>query len=118
MCNRKNPAVGDGDLMCVAPKILNGIAEAVKGLFYVGAPVFFIKLIFPFPEAVVIFKMAAGRRKTREPFSYSPERQAMYFPLNLSLRTLTGIKNLPEERRILWSFVRPPAERMQCICTW
>lgn len=51
--------------MCVAPKILNGIAEAVKGLFYVGAPVFFIKLIFPFPEAVVIFKMAAGRRKNK-----------------------------------------------------
>lgn len=41
-------AVGDGDFMRIAPKILDGIAKAAKGFLYVGAPVFGIEEVFKF----------------------------------------------------------------------
>ncbi len=46
--NRKDPAVGDGNPVGIAPEVFNGIAKAVKGLLDVGAPVCFIKSVFPF----------------------------------------------------------------------
>lgn len=46
--NRKDAAVGNGNLMSIAPKIFYGIAKAVKGLFDVGTSVHFIKAVFPF----------------------------------------------------------------------
>lgn len=59
----KDPAVGNGDPMCVTAKILDGIAETVKGFLYVRTPVFFIKTVFPFLKAAGILQMAAGGRK-------------------------------------------------------
>lgn len=45
-CKGKNPAIGNGYFMGIAPKVFNGIAKSVKSLFYVRAPVFAIKGIF------------------------------------------------------------------------
>ena len=45
--------------------IFNGISKAVKGFFDVRAPVLFVQLIFPFPEAVNIPQMGAGGRKNK-----------------------------------------------------
>ena len=41
--NRKDPAVRNGNPVRIAPQIFDGIAEAVEGLFNVGAPVFAVK---------------------------------------------------------------------------
>ena len=43
-----DPAVGDCNLMRIPPQVLDGIAEAVKGFLYVGAPVFGIEAVFKF----------------------------------------------------------------------
>jgi len=64
------------------------------------------------------FRAVEDVGNTREPFLYRESRRARYFPLNLSLKILTGIKNFREDLRILWLFVRPPPEMIQCICTW
>lgn len=63
--NRKDPAVRNGNLMSVAPKVFNGIAKAVKGLFDVGTPVHFIKAVFPFFPVTGITQLFTGRRKCK-----------------------------------------------------
>lgn len=52
--NRKDPAVGNGNLMGIASKIFNGISKAVKGFLNVGTPVHFIKPVFPFSPVIGI----------------------------------------------------------------
>lgn len=51
--------------MGVTPEIFNGIAESVKGFFDIRAPVFFVKVGFPFPERERIPQMGAGGRKPK-----------------------------------------------------
>ena len=65
LCDGKDPAVGNSDLMCVTAKILDGITETVKGFLYVRTPVFFIKTVFPFFPAIRITKLIAGGRKNK-----------------------------------------------------
>ena len=61
--NRKDSAVGNGNLVSLTPKIFNGIAKAVKGLLDVGTPVHFIKTVFPFFPVIGITQLFTGRRK-------------------------------------------------------
>ena len=49
--------------MRVSAKIFDGIAKAVKGFFYVRAPVFYIKVVFPLFPVVGILQIPAGGRK-------------------------------------------------------
>lgn len=65
LCDGKDSAVGNSDLMCVTAKILDGIAETVKGFLYVRTPVFFIKIVFPFFPVIRITKLIAGGRKNK-----------------------------------------------------
>lgn len=62
-CNRKDPAVRDGDLVRVSSQVFDGIAKTIKGFLDVGAPVLFIKGVFPFSPVVWITQHLAGRRK-------------------------------------------------------
>lgn len=65
-CHRKDPAVGNSNLMGITPEIFNGIAKAVKGLLYVGTPVLFIKLVFPlFPDGRILKLFTGGRKHKR-----------------------------------------------------
>ena len=61
--NRKDPAVRNGNLVGITPKIFNGIAKAVKGLLYVGTPFLFIKPVFPlFPDGRILKLFTGGRK--------------------------------------------------------
>lgn len=63
--NRKDPAVGNGNLMSIASKVFNGIAKAVKGLLNVGAPIHFIKAVFPLFPVIGITQLFTGRRECK-----------------------------------------------------
>ena len=56
-------AVGDGDLMCIPAEIFNGIAEAVKSLLYVGAPVYIIEVVTKLVPMIRIPEAYTGRGK-------------------------------------------------------
>ena len=58
--NRKDPAVGDSDLVGVASQIFDGITKAVKGFLNVRTPVLFIKVIFPIFPAIGITELLKG----------------------------------------------------------
>lgn len=77
ICHGEDPAVRNCDLMCIAPKIFNGIAEAVKSFFYVRAPVYFIKDV---PESCPLIGIA-------QLFAGSGEQQ----PLLLVKLVYTGL---------------------------
>jgi len=61
--NRKDPAVGNGNPVSITPKVLHGIAKAVKGFLDVGAPVHFIKSVFPLFPVAGITQLFTGRGK-------------------------------------------------------
>ena len=63
--NRKAPAVRNGNLVGITPKIFNGIAKAVKGFLDVGAPVRFIEAAFPFLPMVRVTQLFTGKRKRK-----------------------------------------------------
>lgn len=63
--NRKDPAVGNGNLVGITPKIFNGIAKPVKGFLDIRAPVFFIKTVFPLFPVIMVTQFFAGRRKNK-----------------------------------------------------
>lgn len=65
LCHGKNSAVWNGNLMCIAPEILNCIAKAVESFFYERTPVFFIKFVFEIFSFVWITEFFAGRRKCK-----------------------------------------------------
>ena len=67
--------------MCVAPKILNGIAKTVKGLFDVRTPVFFIKSVFPILKGTGILQTAAGGRKGKGAVFIQPGKAGHVFSL-------------------------------------
>lgn len=53
--NEKYPAVRDSDLMCVASKIFDNVAETVEGLFDKRAPILFIESLLPFLKRETVF---------------------------------------------------------------
>ena len=53
-CHGKNPAVGDGNPVCIASKIFDGVAKAVKGFLDIRAPVFLIEPVFPLVPGIGI----------------------------------------------------------------
>lgn len=63
--NRKDPAIGNSNLVCITPKVFNGIAKAIKGFLDVGTPVHFIKAVFPFFPLIGIAQIFTGRRKSK-----------------------------------------------------
>lgn len=65
ICYRKDSAVGDGDFMCVSPKILDGIAKTVKGFLYVRAPVHGIQAVLEILPFIGIAEGFAGRGKSK-----------------------------------------------------
>ena len=65
LCDRKNPAVGNGNLMGVTSKVFNGISETIEGLLNVRAPVLFIKAVFPLLPVIMVTQLFAGRRKNK-----------------------------------------------------
>lgn len=65
--------------MCVAPKILNGIAKAIKSLFDVRTPVLLIKSVFPFLKGMGILQTAAGGRKDKRTIFIQPGKTGHIF---------------------------------------
>ena len=61
ICYRTEPAVGDGNLIRIPPQVLDGIAEAVEGFLYVGAPVNGIQTVSEFPPLI---RIAPGLENT------------------------------------------------------
>ena len=59
----KDAAVSDGNLMGIPAEIFNGIAEAVKSLLCVGAPVYIIEVVTKLLPMIRIPKAYAGRGK-------------------------------------------------------
>lgn len=49
--------------MRIASQVLDGIAEAVEGFFYVGAPVYGIQAVFEFLPHIGIAEGITGRGK-------------------------------------------------------
>ncbi len=43
--NRKDPAVGDGNLVCIPSKVFDCVAKAIKRFFYVRAPILLVKAV-------------------------------------------------------------------------
>lgn len=79
----KYPVVGDGNPVGIAPKIFNGISKTVKGLLNVGAPVFFIKLIFPFFPVKGIAQLLTGRGKGKGTAFVKGRKKRHIFALEL-----------------------------------
>ena len=61
----KDPAVGDCDLVGIAPQIFDGVTKAVEGLLDVRAPVFSIKAVFELLPDAVLLQFPAGGRKNK-----------------------------------------------------
>lgn len=114
----KDTVVGDGDFMGIPSKVFERIAKSVKSFFYVRAPVFAVKIIFELLPLIGIPEFSQEEERTICPFRYMESSWERYFPLNLSRSTPTGMKNLFFDLRIFLSYVRPPPETIQCICTW
>ena len=69
--------------MGIAPQVLNGVAEAVKSLLDVGAPVFSVKEVLPLIPAGGITKPVTGRRKNKGPAFVKGREPGHEFPLEL-----------------------------------
>ena len=67
-CHREDPAVGDGDLMGIAPQVFNGISKTIEGFFGLRAPVFIIQGFLKFIPFIMIPEFFAGRRKRQFSF--------------------------------------------------
>ena len=59
----KDAAVGDGNLMGIPAEIFNRIAEAVKSLLCVGAPVYIIEVVTKLVPMIRIPEAYTGRGK-------------------------------------------------------
>ena len=80
VCHGKDPAVGYGDLMGVASKILDGVAKAVKGLFDIRAPVFLIETVLEGLPVGGIFQRGTGGGKSKGAFFVKLVQQCQVFP--------------------------------------
>ena len=65
--NGQDPAVGDGDLMGVTAKILNGVPKSVKGFLDVRAPVLVVKGIPEFSPLVRVAQVFTGSGEVQLP---------------------------------------------------
>lgn len=61
--NGKDPAVGDGNLMCIPSKVFDCVAKSVKCFFYVRAPVLLVKGVTEFCPVVRVTQLFTGSRK-------------------------------------------------------
>ena len=59
LSNRDDPGIGDGDAVCIASKIFNGISVAIEGFFDLSIPVNGIKRIFECIPVVIIAEFPA-----------------------------------------------------------
>lgn len=94
ICHRKNPAVGDGDFMGVASKILDGIAKAVKGLFDIRTPIFLIEIVLEGLPAGGIFQRGTGGGKIKGAFFVKPVQQGQVFPFEFIPEDKDGDKKV------------------------
>lgn len=83
LCKGKNPAVGNGYFMGIAPKVFHGIAKSVKSLFYVRAPVLAIKGVFELLPSIGITEPFTGRGEGEQPFLVHGIKQGKIFALKL-----------------------------------
>ena len=79
----QDPVVGDGDPVGVAPQILDGIAETMKGFFDVRAPVLFIKPVFERFLGGRIAQGFAGGREKKFPLPVQGIQKGEVFPFEL-----------------------------------
>ena len=63
--DRKDTAVGNGDLMGISSEILDRIAKTVERLFDIRAPVLPVKGVFEFLPAAGFLQCPAGGRKNK-----------------------------------------------------
>lgn len=80
--------------MGIAPRVLDGIAKAVKGFLSVGAPVRLIKLIFPFLSIDRNCAVFAGRRKSKGTICVKGGKSCHIFPLELISQNTHGDKKV------------------------
>ncbi len=81
--HRQNPAVGDGDFVCIPAKIFDGIAKSVEGFFDVGAPVFFVKGIPEGSPFIRIPELFTGGGESQLSFLEKILKSGKKFPLEL-----------------------------------
>lgn len=62
--NRKDSAVGNGNLVRISPKIFHGVAETVESLLYVWTPFFLVKVVAKPCPAVRVTQLFTRRRKS------------------------------------------------------
>lgn len=55
-CYFFDTAVGDGNAVGIAAKILNGIAKTIKGFLDIGTPFFYIEPVLKFLPFIMIFQ--------------------------------------------------------------
>lgn len=66
--NTLNPGVGNGDTVCVASQVFQGIAKAVKGLPDIGAPLYVVELVQELPETERVTQLLTGMWENKHPF--------------------------------------------------
>ena len=91
-CHRENPAVGDGNLMSVASKILNSVAEAIKGLFDERAPVLRIETVLELIPGIGIKQFLTGRRKNKPAIVVAVIQQSKKLALEFITQYANGNK--------------------------
>ena len=90
----KYPGIGNGYFMGIAPKVLYGIAKAVKGFLNVGTPVRLIKLIFPFLSIDRNCAVFAGRRKSKGTICVKGGKSCQIFTFELISQNTRGDKKV------------------------
>ena len=63
----EDPVVRNGNLMCIAPEVFDGIAEAMESFFYVGTPILFVKAVPEFSPLEGVAQLFAGSGKQQFP---------------------------------------------------
>ena len=95
--------------MGITSKIFNGIAETVKSFFDVRAPVFFIKVIFPFLETGGICQVFAGGRKRKGAAFIQAGKAGHKFPFEFIPQDFNRDKELSTGEVYLIVFGEPAA---------
>ena len=104
--------------MGIPSKVFERIAKSVKSFFYVRAPVFAVKIIFERLPLIGIPEFFTGRRENDLSFPVHGIKLGKIFPFKFIPEYPDRNENLFFDLRIFLSYVRPPPETIQCICTW
>lgn len=78
--NGQDPAVGDGDFMCILTKIFNGVAKSVEGLLDIGAPVHPVKPVFEILPSSGCPEVEKGFREREPAVIEKEDKERKEFP--------------------------------------